>query len=82
MVKFGKWNSGGRLPEEGDIVTILDKEKGKAHFLQKFQLGRIKKFTSAHVCEVDFVKQSPEVVSALIRGLRSQPENWRNNYKV
>ena len=82
MVKFGKWNSGGRLPEEGDIVTILDKEKGKAHFLQKFQLGRIKKFTSAHVCEVDFVKQSPEVVAALIRGLKSQPENWRNNYKV
>lgn len=50
--------------------------------MQKFQLGRIKEFTSPHVCEVDFVKQTPQVTAALIRDLKSQPKDWQKNYKV
>ena len=82
MVKFGHWNTQGKRPEVGDVCLILDKVKGKAHFLQKFQLGRIRHFTSPHVCEIDFVKQNPEVTAALIRDLRSQSGNWQKRYQV
>ena len=82
MVKFGHWNTQGKRPEVGDVCLILDKVKGKAHFLQKFQLGRIREFTSEHICEVDFVKQNPEVTAALIRDLRSQTGDWRRRYQV
>ena len=82
MVKYGRWNTQGKRPEVGDICLILDKVKGKAHFLQKFQLGRIRNFTSPHVCEIDFVKQNPEVTAALIRELRSQSADWQKKYRV
>ena len=82
MVKFGHWNTQGKRPEVGDVCLILDKVKGKAHFLQKFQLGRIRHFTSPHVCEIDFVKQNPKVTAALIRDLRSQPGDWQKRYQV
>ena len=84
MVKFGRWNTQNKQPGVGDVCLILDKIKGKAHFLQRFQLGRIREFTSPHVCEIDFVKQSPEVTAALIRDLRSpkNQEDWRKSYKV
>ena len=83
MVKFGRWNTQNKQPEVGDVCLILDKIKGKAHFLQRFQLGRIREFTSPHVCEVDFIKQSPEVTAALIRDLKSHnPDDWRKSYTV
>ena len=82
MVKFGHWNTKGKQPAVGDVVLVLDKTKPKAHFLQKFQLGRIRRFISEHVCEIDFVKQDQKVTSALIRGLRSRSQDWRENYKV
>ena len=82
MVKFGHWNTQNKQPEVGDVCLILDKIKGKAHFLQRFQLGRIREFSSPHVCQIDFVKQSPEVTAALIRDLRSHSEDWRRSYKV
>ena len=82
MVKFGHWNTQNKQPEVGDVCLILDKIKGKAHFLQRFQLGRIREFSSPHVCQIDFVKQSPEVTAALIRDLRSHSEDWRSSYKV
>ena len=82
MVKFGHWNTKGKQPGVGDVVLVLDKTKPKAHFLQKFQLGRIRRFISEHVCEIDFVKQDQKVTSALIRALRSRSQDWRENYKV
>ena len=82
MVKYGHWNTKKKHPQVGDVCLILDKEKGKSHFLQKFQLGRVKEFSSPHVCEVDFVKQTPQVTAALIRDLKSQKKDWQKNYKV
>ena len=82
MVKYGHWNTKKKQPQVGDICLILDKEKGKSHFLQKFQLGRVKQFSSPHVCDIDFIKQTPEVTAALIRDLKSKTKDWKKNYKV
>ena len=82
MIKFGHWNTQGKQPEVNDVCLILDKIKGKAHFLQKFQLGRIVEFNSQHVCKVAFVKQNPEVTAALIRDLKSSSTDWRKHYQV
>ena len=82
MVKFGHWNKESLQPGVGDICLILDKIKGKAHFLQKFQLGRVSSQTSQHVYEIDFVRQNPEVTAALIKDLRNQSDDWRKRYQV
>ena len=82
MVRFGHWNTQNKQPGVGDTCLILDKIKGKAHFLQKFQLGRIREIVTPHVCEIDYVKQNPEVTAALIRDLRNQSDDWRKRYQV
>ena len=65
MVKFGHWNTQGKRPEVGDVCLILDKVKGKAHFLQKFQLG--KPSPSASSCDdivrhLFFMQSRPNLV--------------------
>ena len=82
FVKLGRWRTQGKTPEVGDVCLVLDKTKGKAHFLQKFQLGRISSLKNNSTCEVAFLKQNPDVTAALIRDLRAQSKDWRKRYKV
>ena len=82
FVKLGRWHTQGKAPGVGDVCLVLDKAKGKAHFLQKFQLGRISSLKGNSTCEVAFVKQDPEVTAALIRDLKAQSKDWRKRYKV
>ena len=82
FVKLGRWRTQGKTPEVGDVCLVLDKTKGKAHFLQKFQLGRISSLRNNSTCEVAFLKQNPDVTAALIRDLRAQSKDWRKRYKV
>ena len=82
FVRLGRWHTQGKAPGVGDVCLILDKAKGKAHFLQKFQLGRISSLKGNSTCEVAFVKQDPEVTAALIRDLKAQSKDWQKRYKV
>ena len=82
LVRYGKWNVEGQQPQVGDVCLILDKQRQKQNFLARFQLGRIKQFNSEHVCEITFVKQTPEVTAALIKDLKNQSPSWRDRYKV
>ena len=61
---------------------VLDKKEGKRHFLQKFCLGRVSKFLSEHVVELEYVRQDSEVTAQLIQSLRDNSTSWRDKYKV
>ena len=37
---------------------------------------------SEHVCEISFVKQTPEITAALVKDLKNQSPNWRERYQV
>ena len=82
LVRFGHLNKAGEVPRVGDIVLILDKDKGKINFVRKFQMGRVRKILTTHVCEISYVKQDPVLTAALIQDLRNGAENWRSRYKV
>ena len=82
LVRFGHWNTSGKVPDVGDVVLIMDKDKGKVNFVRKFQLGRVNKILSPHVCEITFVKQDPAITAALIKDLRNHSNNWRLQYRV
>ena len=82
LVRFGKWNTQGRQPRVGDTCLILDKQRPKVNFISRFQLGRVKSFTSKHVCEIAFVKQTPQVTAALVKDLKNGSPDWRKKYQV
>ena len=82
LVKLGKWNTTSQLPQVGSVCLILDKKEGKRHFLQKFCLGRVSKFLSEHVVELEYVRQDSEVTAQLIQSLRDNSTSWRDKYKV
>ena len=82
MVKFGKWAREEEKPQIGSIVLILDKQKGKAHFLQRFKVGRLTRFLSDHTCELEYVRQDPEVTARLVQSLQSASSSWRSHYQV
>ena len=82
MVRFGKWATEEERPSVGSVVLILDKEKGKSHFLQKFKVGRLTRFLSDHTCELEYVRQDPEVTAKLVRSLQSTSPAWKSHYQV
>ena len=82
MVKFGKWAKEEETPQIGSIVLILDKQKGKSHFLQKFKVGRLTRFLSDHTCELEYIRQDPEVTARLIQSLQSASPSWKSHYQV
>ena len=82
LVRFGHWHTDGKRPEVGDICLILDKVRPKVHFTRKFQLGRIARMKSDHVCEVHFVKQDPTLTASLIRDLKNNDQNWKQRYQI
>ena len=82
LVRFGHLNTAGKVPDVNDVVLIMDKDKGKVNFVRKFQLGRVSKILSPHVCEITFVKQDPALTAALIKDLKNHSEDWRSRYKV
>ena len=82
MVKFGKWAKEEEKPQIGSIVLILDKQKGKAHFLQRFKVGRLTRFLSDHTCELEYIRQDPEVTARLVQSLQSASPSWKSHYQV
>ena len=82
MVKFGKWAKEEEKPQIGSIVLILDKQKGKAHFLQRFKVGRLTRFLSDHTCELEYIRQDPEVTARLVQSLQSTSPSWKSHYRT
>ena len=82
MVKFGKWAKEEEKPQIGSIVLILDKQKGKSHFLQRFKVGRLTRFLSDHTCELEYIRQDPEVTARLVQSLQSASPSWKSHYQV
>ena len=82
LVRFGHWHTEGKKAGPGDVCLILDKEKPKVNFTRKFQLGRIIRLKSDHVCEIQFTKQDANSTAALIKDLKNKDQDWRLRYQV
>ena len=45
-------------------------------------VGRLTRFLSDHTCELEYVRQDPEVTAKLVRSLQSASPAWKSHYQV